>query len=85
MNKLERYRLEINEIDKELARLFNERMHIVKKIKAYKKENNLQIYDKDRENYLIEENLKYVDKEYQDLFRKVEVNFLDLSKEYQKQ
>ena len=83
MNELDKLRLDIDEIDKELAILFNKRMMIVEKIKQYKKENNIAILDKAREEYLIKQNLKYINEEYQDLFIKVEKYYLDLSKEYQ--
>lgn len=83
MNELEKLRLEINDIDKQIAILFNERMNIVKKINTYKKNNNIDVLDTKREEYLLQENLKHVDKEYQDLYLELEKKILSLSKEYQ--
>ena len=83
MNDLQTLRKQIDEIDKEMAILFNKRMKVVEKIKAYKKANNLEIFDKEREDNLIKQNILHIDKEYQDLYKEVETTFLKLSKEYQ--
>ena len=83
MTKLETLRKEIDEIDKKIALLFNERMKVIKEIKEYKKENNLSTLDKTREEYLLNENLQYIDKEYQALYQELEKKILSLSKEYQ--
>lgn len=83
MNELEKLRKEIDEIDEKIAILFNERMKIVQKIKDYKKENNLPIQDKNREESLIKQNLAYINKEYQDLYIKLEQEFFKLSKDFQ--
>ena len=60
MKNIEELRKEINKIDEEMAKLFEERMECVKEIAKYKKKNNLPILDKNRENSLIEKNLSYV-------------------------
>ena len=49
MNALEKNRLIINEADDELVKLFEKRMHAVKEILAYKKENGLPVLDASRE------------------------------------
>ncbi len=46
---LEEYRKEIDKIDNELLEIILKRNDIIKKIKEYKKLNNLQIYDEKRE------------------------------------
>ncbi len=48
-NKLSRYRDEINRIDDEIVRLFQERMEVAGGIAAYKKENGLPVLDAKRE------------------------------------
>ena len=53
MNDLELARKEIDEIDEEMARLFERRMAAVEKIAAYKKENGLPVLDPARENSAI--------------------------------
>ena len=47
--ELNELRNQIDQIDKEMAVLFEKRMKIVKQIGEYKKENNLPILDKKRE------------------------------------
>lgn len=51
---LENYRLEINNIDEELINLLKKRMKLSIKIGKYKKENNIPILNKNRENQIIE-------------------------------
>lgn len=63
MNDLDDLRKDINEIDKELTNLFEKRMNTVLKIAQYKKENNLPVLNQDRENEVIKNNLKYLDKD----------------------
>ena len=54
MKTIEELRQEINQIDKEMAELFNKRMECAKNIAIYKKENNLPIFDKTRELQLMD-------------------------------
>ena len=49
MNKIEKARVKINEIDREIASLFEERMKAVEDVISYKIENNLPILD-EKEN-----------------------------------
>ena len=56
MTDLEKARIEINRIDAEMARLFEERMHAAASIAAYKQERCLPIRDPDRERALIDRN-----------------------------
>lgn len=60
MNDLENYRNQINEIDSSLLELLDQRMKICQKVGEYKKKNNLQVLDVNREKILIEKliNLK---------------------------
>ena len=57
MNKLEEARLIINEVDSKMVELFKERMKAAKMVAEYKKENNLPVLDKAREEALINKNL----------------------------
>ena len=54
MGNLDQYRKEINRIDNELAKLFEERMLVSKAIGEYKKEKGLPVKDEARENAVIE-------------------------------
>ena len=53
MNELERCRAEIDKIDTQMAKLFEERMNICRAVADYKKENALPIYDEARENAIL--------------------------------
>jgi chorismate mutase/prephenate dehydratase len=84
MDNLQQARLEINEVDKEMAALFERRMRAAKEIAEYKKERGLQIYDAQRERAVIEKNSAYIgDYDIQSYY----VRFLDdvmaVSKQYQ--
>lgn len=86
MNKLEIARKEINRIDGEIAKLFQERMKQVEDVIAYKIENNMQILDSGREKEVIEKNCKLLtekklEKYYVDLLE----NLMRISREYQKE
>ena len=84
MTKLDETRIKINEIDKQMAKLFEERMIASKDIAQYKKENGLPVLDKNREQQLIETNSNHIS---DNVIKEYYVNFLkntfDLSKKYQ--
>lgn len=54
MKDLNEARLLLNDIDDKMKALFIERMSIIKEIAEYKKNNNLPIYDSNREKEMIE-------------------------------
>ncbi len=81
---LSKYRKEIENIDLEIARLFNKRFIVVEKIKKYKKENQIAVEDKKRETYLKLLIEKELDDKYKKQFFNLYENLLNLSKEYQK-
>lgn len=85
MNNLEQARLVINEVDNELVELFKKRMAASKTIALYKKENNIAVLDKKREEALIEKNLKLLnDKELEKYYLIFLEGILNASKDYQK-
>ncbi|MCY6485009.1 prephenate dehydratase [Clostridium aestuarii] len=61
MNELEKLREEINQIDKQLTELFEKRMNTVLKVAQYKKENNIPILNKNREEQVINRNNSYLE------------------------
>ena len=77
-------RKKINEIDKEMAKLFEERMTCAKQIAEYKAEHNLPIFDPSRELEVINNNSKLIQN---DEIRQYYVDFLqntmNVSKRYQ--
>lgn len=84
MKDLQESRNSINEIDKEIAKLFCKRMETVKDIAEYKAANGIPVYDEGREQVVIERNSKYVDdpdiRSYYVTFLQ---NMMDISKAYQ--
>ena len=84
MSELDSARKIINETDKEMARLFEQRMQAVKSIAEYKKEHGLPIDDFAREAEIIGRNSELVSIE---ALRSYYVDFLknniDISKHYQ--
>ncbi|NLK95065.1 MAG: chorismate mutase [Clostridiales bacterium] len=84
MEDLELYRQKIDSIDKEITRLFEERMDVVLKIAEYKKENNISVLHSSREDEVIEKaisNLK--NKEYKDEITSILKLVMELSKNLQ--
>ena len=63
INSLEQARKEINRIDKEMAKLFTERMECAKVIADYKKERGLPILDQQREDEIIRKNSELIEDE----------------------
>lgn len=63
MNLLEEARIEINEADAEMARLFEKRMRAAEKVAAYKKEMGLPILDPAREAKVIEQGAARIEDE----------------------
>lgn len=86
MNKLEEARLEINRVDREIARLFQERMKAVESVIEYKIENNLEILDSGREKEVIEKNIALLEeKKYEKYYLDFITNMMRISKEYQRE
>lgn len=84
MKKLEEYRMEINDIDREIANLFYKRMMAVKNVALYKKDHGLKVFDQEREESVIANNSKYIDDiELRSYYVSFIKNIMDLSKQYQ--
>jgi len=82
-NELDNLRVKINSIDNELIKLLNDRMNISIEIGKYKKSKNMKVFDKEREESLLnklieinnETNNKKIDEEFiKDLWDKI-MNF----------
>ena len=72
-NNLEKARRKINEIDKEMARLFSERLHAAEVIADYKRERGLAILDPVREEEVVRRNSSLIE---EDAHREYYVSFL---------
>ena len=85
MNKLEQARLIINEVDSKMIELFKERMNAARMVAEHKKENNLPVLDKAREEALINKNLEFLnDKELEQYYLTFLEGMLTASKDFQK-
>ena len=85
MTKLEKARNQINEIDEAMALLFVKRMIAVKDVIEYKMENNLQIFDEQRELEVIKLNVSKLDNiELQMYYQEFIISLMSISKQYQK-
>ena len=85
MTKLDEYRVEIDEIDREIVQLFEKRMKTVLNVASYKKENGMEVLQSNREEVVLQkavDNLK--DKKYEDDIREVFELLMKLSRNSQK-
>lgn len=84
MTELEKAREQIDRIDKEMARLFEERMAAVKTVAEYKRQNGVRVADLSREAEVIKRNSSLIENE---ALKPYFVSFLqsnmDISKAYQ--
>lgn len=84
MDRLEEARYTINEIDKEMARLFEKRMAAVKQIAEYKQDRGVPVLDTGREKLVLERNSQYVqDDTVRSFYVRYLQNTMDVSKQYQ--
>ena len=73
---LEEARETINKVDREMARLFEERMNAVRKVAEYKISRGLQVLDPEREKQVIERNSALIE---DDELRSYYISFLNES------
>ena len=86
MNKLEQARLIINEVDSKMVELFKERMNAARMVAEHKKENNLPVLDKAREEALIKKNIELLnDKELEQYYLTFLEGMVTASKDFQKE
>lgn len=82
MSELDDYRNNIDKIDKEITKLFEERMNIVLKVGEYKKKNNIPVLNKSREKAVIEKNIGYLkNKDYSDALKVFFINMMNIAKD----
>ena len=84
-NVLEEARERINETDRKMAELFEERMQAVSRIAAYKRETGLPIADRSREKEILERTREYVrDPAFRPDYERFLQSVLEISRDYQK-
>lgn len=83
MLSLDETRLKIDEIDKKMMDLFVQRMELVSDVVLYKKQNNMEIFQSDREQIVIEKNVNTVDDELKIYAKEFMEDVMNISKDYQ--
>ncbi len=82
---LQQAREVINEVDAQMAELFEKRMAAVQQVLAYKKENNLPILDAAREQIVIEKGVARIqDPILKPYYEELLIKQMELSRRYQK-
>lgn len=84
MDKLDNARAKINELDREIAKLWEERMAAVREVSEYKKEKRLPVMDASREAELLNKNLSYVPEELKSYYIQFHSGVLASSKQFQR-
>lgn len=82
MKDLNEIRKDINRIDRELVKLFRERMDCSKAVAEYKKENGIPIFNEQRENEILDKVFEEGG-EYGEYARELYKEIMRLSRELQ--
>ena len=86
MNKLEQARMIINEVDREIAVLWEKRMQAVQQVVEYKMEHQLPIFDAAREATVIERNAALISEEaLKPYYVEMLQMMMEISKKYQRE
>lgn len=80
---IDSYRKEIDIIDKQIIKLFEQRLDIVENILEYKIKENLNIKDENRETIVLENATRDSKCEYKSFCKDLMIYIMDLSKKYQ--
>lgn len=77
-------RQEIDEIDQQMIELFQRRMNVAKEVVMYKIKHQLEIFQPEREQAVIDKNLNRISQDELLPFAKIFIqNMMDISKDYQ--
>lgn len=79
---LDKIRKEIDSIDKSLCELINKRMDLSKEVAEYKIENNMPVFDRVRENAILDK-VANESEEYADQLKKIYSSIMEQSKSIQ--
>lgn len=81
---MEKYRMQLDEIDKKMLELFTQRLDVVKEIAKYKKTNNINVLDKNREKEIITKGLNRLsNQDYKQYYKQFIELQLEISKHLQ--
>ena len=83
---LSKIRKEIDDLDIEITSLLEKRLTIALDIAKYKIQNNMTVFDKDREKQVIEKSISYLtDKKYSKSIEQIYTQIMTTSKNVQKE
>lgn len=86
MERLNDIRTQIDDIDKQMAKLFEERINLVKEIANIKKEINYPSYDQGRETFILIRNGAYIEnKETRMMYFEMMKKMFELTKKMQEE
>ncbi len=81
MRSLEESRAALDAVDRELVRLFEQRMHIVQEVAAYKQAHGLPVLDRSREGQVLDSRAAMLtDERLKDSVRTLFVQIMALSR-----
>ena len=84
MSDLDQYRAKIDEIDRQLTKLFEERLNVVNDICQYKIDHGLPIEHQNREEEVVKKNIQHLsNKGYADELTRFFLNTMEISKQVQ--
>ncbi len=84
MDDLETSRKKINQIDQQIAALFEQRMDAAKNVALYKKQYGLQIFDSSREQEILKKEVELINNpDYKPYYLEFIQDLMDVSKKYQ--
>ena len=83
MEKLKELRNQIDEIDQNIAKLYNKRLELCKEIGKIKKEYHLPIFNLERELEVIEKSSSFVNEKFRDGYKNVIKLIIEESKKVQ--
>ena len=78
MDNLKEARKKINEIDAQMAKLFEERMKVSEDVALYKKEHALPIFDETREKEVIAKNVEFIEDAYLEILKAVDAGLIKI-------
>lgn len=85
MRNLSELRMEIDALDKNLVEILEKRFKVVKEVGDYKKQNNLPIFDEQREKEVIESKRELLSNEEDfKYYKKIFQLIMDISKDMEK-
>lgn len=84
LNNLDKLREIIDECDREIVMAIEKRFNTVKQVVEYKKQNNLDIYQANREKEVLDKVDSYLNnKDFSQELKSLYIKIMDLSKEIQ--